>query len=199
MRVAVGVMHDSMMDAPFVVSLTRLIQMSPMPVIFGGGQIGRLDVGRNNVIRQFLAREETDWLLFLDTDMVFSPEDFAKLCDKADIMESPILSGVYYQDSNPPRPVAFKWDDSGHSKHWDEKGTGLVKVDLVGMGFFLIHRRVLEDVGAPWCDNGRLGPAGQSLSDDFSLCYAAQQKGYKIKLNTEVKLGHVKQTVWYGR
>jgi hypothetical protein len=195
--IAVGVMHDSMMDAPFVVSLSRLLQVAPMPIIFQGGQIGRLDIGRNKVIENFL-RYDAEWLLFLDTDMVFTPQDFVTLAQSANDKTAPIVSGLYYQDTMPPRPVAFVWDKNGRSQHWDGKGTGMVKVDLVGMGFVLIHRSVLEAMEGDWCNNGRLGPAHQSLSDDFSFCYKAQELGFDIKLNTAVKPGHVKQTVWYG-
>lgn len=199
MSFAVGVMHDHQVDAPFMVSLVRLVQAAPVRVMFHGGLISQFDKARNAVFKDFLANTDAEWLLMLDSDMVFTTQQVGQLIAAADPETNPITGGLYYQLTQPANPVAGVWED-GYSRHWrGEEGQGLVPVDMIGFGFTLIHRVVLEEMGEPWCDNARRGPNGQSMSDDFGFCYRAKNElSYPITLNTDVVLGHVKPIVWYG-
>lgn len=203
MQAAIGLMTDHLVEVEAMKSiLVLLAEAQPIfhgRVIIEQGSIGRLDRGRNDVIRRFGGLGTADWLLFVDSDMVFTPDDFRKLAEWANPVRYPILSGLYYKDSTPPLPVAFRWDEDGHSKHVELSGDALQQVDGAGMGFMLIHIDALNKIydnfagqEEPWCDNGQRGPAGQPLADDLSFCYRATECGLPIHLVTTTDLGHIK-------
>ena len=200
--IAVGITHDAHLDADFVVSLVRLQQAYPMPVIFQKGPIGRLDVARNRVFSQFL-KSDRDWLLMLDTDMVFTPSDFAELAKEANDPNALIVSGLYYQadiESGSMRPMLFDFNgDHIVQRTHVTSGSHIQHPDLTGFGFCMIHRKVLEAFGSePWCDNTRQGPGGQAMSEDFSFFCRAGQLGFRPNVVTTIQPGHIKPMVLYG-
>lgn len=196
-RLVFGINHEEFMPSAFVQGLTDTCSYGPN-CIWVRGYAGRLDLGRNEVMRHFLEERDEAYLFMLDTDHVFRPSDVADIMSKADPETNPITGGLYINEGQ--RPVALVWKD-GESRHWDGKGRGLVKVDILGFGFTAIHRSVVQAVweetdGMP-CDNARTGPKGQALSDDFSFMYTCTQLGYQPKLNTDVKVGHVKSAILF--
>src|SRR3990167_9032 len=168
-------------------------------VIFAHGDVGRLDKGRNRVVEHFLERD-TEWLLWIDSDMTFNPSDFDALYRRAQAGNK-IVSGLYYRDSDPPTPCMFRYQNAGDRKFLrvvKEFRKGPMNVDGVGLGFCLVHRSVYEKIPAPWHDNTLKGPGGDGLADDSSFCYQAQQAGFQIVVDTSVVLGHIKPTVLLG-
>lgn len=201
MSVRIGVLSDEKLNYLMVVSLMRLADARGLTkVIFANGDVGRLDEGRNRVAEEFL-RSGAEWLLWVDTDMVFSPQDFDALLARG----APIVSGLYYRASDPPTPCMMRYKD-GHArvvKDWPKAKT--ISVDTAGFGFMLTHREVFEKIAAeqfnpthPWFDNGQIGPSGQTLTDDASFCWRAKQLGYNILVDTAVVIGHLKPQVIRG-
>ena len=204
MSVRLGILSDEKMDYQFVVSLLRLADARGLTkAIMANGDVGRLDEGRNRVAGEFL-RTDAEWLLWLDTDMAFTPLDFDNLMQRAK-QGNPIASGLYYRASDPPTPCAMRYKD-GHAKAITAPPKGkTISVDTAGFGFMLTHREVLEKMLAedfnpthPWFDNGERGPAGQTLADDASFCWRAKKLGYDILVDTNVLIGHIKAGVLYG-
>lgn len=118
-----------------------------------GNQIGRQ---RETVLKYWYENNISDWLLWVDSDVVISPEAFKLLWDNKDAKERPVVTGVYFTTDNPeeplmvPMPTIFNFvpkDDilglvRVHPLPKDE----LIKVDAAGMGFVLMHRSVVDKV-----------------------------------------------------
>lgn len=203
MSVRLGILSDDQLDYLFVVSLMRLADARGITkAIFANGDVGRLDEGRNRVAGEFL-KTDAEWLLWLDTDIVFTVQDFDKLLMRG--KTNPIVSGLYFRASDPPTPCAMRYKD-GRARVLETVPPGkVISVDTAGFGFMLTHREVLEKMLAqdfnpthPWFDNGQIGPAGQTLADDASFCWRAKQLGYDIILDTDVRVGHIKPRPLYG-
>jgi GT2 family glycosyltransferase len=196
--VALGIVHPPQMDSQFVKSLFGLLRDRDDEIagaIFVPGASGRLDNSRNAVARMFL-QKDTEWLLTLDTDMVFAVTDFDALCASADEQDVPIISGLYFVDERPPRAAVARTSQDGVIKSiadWDMDQ--LVDVDWCGAGFMLIHRSVFEKLGDEPYRQDIVAPSGALVGEDYAFCERARQAGFPIKVNPNIFIGHSKTRV----
>lgn len=118
-----------------------------------GNQIGRQ---RETVVKYWYENNKSDWLLWVDSDVVLSPDNFKKLWDKRDAEERPILTGVYFTTDTPeeplmiPLPTLFEFEVKGNEVaikriHPLPKDK-FMKVGAAGMGFVLMHRNVVTRI-----------------------------------------------------
>jgi hypothetical protein len=201
----VGMIHDRDMDARFVRCLTGLNAMrrpgeETLYVESGGGS---LDRGRNLLVQKFLKNTTDDWLLMVDTDMHFGLQEYDRLLETA--QDKDIVSGLYFANERPPRPAMYRWDETGHGQavmDWEDHD--VLEVDGCGAGFLLVRRSVYEKMDHPesyhgragsWFTQNALGPADQLLNEDSSFCVRAQEHGYRIYVDTDVFIGHIKTRV----
>lgn len=139
----------------------------------------RIDLGRNNVVEQFLATDCTH-LLFVDADIVFGPSHVRKISESTE----DIISGLYFIGSvYDPHPTMLREKSLTRVKEWPRDE--VVDLDAAGCGFLRISRSVLEKMGEQWFKQGELG-------EDVYFCQQARRMGYRIKMDTSIKLGHVK-------
>lgn len=118
-----------------------------------GNQIGRQ---RETILKYWFENNKSDWLLWVDSDVVITVDTFKLLWDNKDAKERPIITGVYFTSDNPeeplmvPMPTIFNFAEKDgvigiqrvHPLPKDE----LIKVDAAGMGYVLMHRSVVERV-----------------------------------------------------
>lgn len=118
-----------------------------------GNQIGRQ---RETVLKYWFEENKSDWLLWVDSDVVLTVDTFKLLWDNKDAKERPILTGVYFTTDNPedplmvPMPTVFNFvekdDVIGLQRIHPLPKDKFMKVDAAGMGFVLMHRSVVERV-----------------------------------------------------
>lgn len=118
-----------------------------------GNQIGRQ---RETVLKYWYENNISDWLLWIDSDVVLSPESFKLLWDNKDAEKRPILTGVYFTTDTPeeplmvPSPTIFKFAEHegtiGIKRIHPMPKNELIQVDAAGMGFVLMHRSVVDKV-----------------------------------------------------
>lgn len=198
-RVVLGIIHDSSMDSQFVRSLAFLLKERPDEIagsIFVAGGAGRLDNARNEVARQFVEKTKCEWLLTLDTDMVFATSDYDALRATADAKGAPVVSGLYFVDEKPPRAAVAVTKRNGSIKSVsDWKDDEILDVDWCGAGFMLIHRSVFEKLGSEPYRQDVVAPSGALVGEDYAFCERARQAGFPIKVNPAIFIGHVKTRV----
>jgi GT2 family glycosyltransferase len=197
-RVVLGTVYDSTMDSQFVWSLFELVRQRRENIagaISVEGYSGRLDTARNYIAKKFIEGTTCDWLLTLDTDMVFTPEDFDTLLASADPVERPIVSGIYFVNERPPRAAAANTVGKSIVSVPDWKEDELFPVDYCGAGFMLIHRSVLEKVGENPYRQDITSPSGALVTEDYAFCERAREAGFQVQVNPQVFLGHIKRFV----
>lgn len=130
-----------------------------------------LDIGRNKFVQELLAdptTAATDWFVFLDDDIAFTPEHVQRLLVGAINAGTRIASGPYWcLDPNFGEAIcAYKlttYDPEIHPEgcawsiqpdgQWlrvltfDELGDEPLPVTSFGAGFMAVHRTLLEDMG----------------------------------------------------
>lgn len=135
----------------FVHSLLQLVTNPPCALSVhpqvGDSLVSR---ARNRLAAQFLASDCTQ-LLFLDTDLVFSPDHIARLISH----DAPIVAGLY-----PKKQPVLEWVLNTLPANPPPREDGLQPVKYVGTGCLLIARAVLEKM--------RHHPACKSYTPDGS-------------------------------
>ena len=110
------------------------------------GPIGYLVADARNIIcHTFLATRESEWLFFIDHDVILPGDCFVKINGYIERKRKiPIMSGLYYAKGNPPPPLVFRGRGNSFYSKW--KLGDKVWVDAVVMGCTLIHRSIVEEI-----------------------------------------------------
>lgn len=140
-----------------------------------------------------------DRVLWIDSDIAWEPGDVEKLI-KTDLE---IIAGVYQTSSDGTIAAHFP-DENGLPTRINKVELILldepVKVGGVGFGFVMMKQGVFESIPRPWFGVGKIQypdvPHKTLVSEDYTFCRAAQDAGYDIWLHPQVKVGHVKQTIF---
>lgn len=199
-----------LLHAPFVRSLLACQQngkprFANMTFIDGDSLVNR---ARNNCVEAFLRGAHTH-LVFIDTDIEFTPEDVDKLAEH--LKEHTIVSGLY-----PKKQDKLEWViNTLEHVDLDSLEDPLIEIKYAGTGFLAIAREVFTDIAAGpardlwyWTDNGmgdrrqqidyfpvgvKKYPDGNRrfLSEDWFFCDMAREAGHKIMCDTSIRTKHI--------
>lgn len=161
---------------------------------------------RCDVVAEFLDEHDEEWLWFLDTDTIVSPDTHLKLLDAADPKERPIVSAIYYSEwaTGDLAPVWAVWrDDELKPVAEIPEGMEFVRLAGVGMGCCLIHRSVLEKLREdskdpwPWFGHDAINTSKgvKRLGEDFTFCLRAIRAGFSI-WGVNHTVGHRKYVIY---
>jgi FkbM family methyltransferase len=195
-------------DPHFFCSMLNLVAPQDPPrsysmrvrTLIGDSLVSR---ARNALAAEFL-RGDCSHLLFVDSDLVFSPEHVERLLSH----EVPIVAGCYPKKQRKLAWVANLLDPPG-----EPDARGLHSVKYAGTGFLCIAREVFEAMVARWPeieydpDDGEaqgpywdffaVGPwtcprtgRRRYLSEDWWFCQRALDLGYEVLMDTHVVLKH---------
>jgi hypothetical protein len=113
-----------------------------------GNQIGRQ---RQALFDMWADSIKTDWLLWVDSDIVLTLDILEMLWKTADKVSRPVVSGVYFiskqMESSLMQPMPALFDEGRHEheikyKHPLPKDQ-VIKVDNAGLGLTLMHKSVV--------------------------------------------------------
>jgi len=153
--------------------------------------------------KPFQGTVEYDAMMWIDSDMVFKPEDFFKL------LESPhdVTAGVYMMEDLQHMAVVKDWDTEYFMKNGTFKFLSppdiegcpqYLPVSYAGMGWMLIRKGVIEDLKYPWFWSPlqEVGPGLVDMSsEDVALCKAMAAAGHQVYIDTKIRVGHQKSMV----
>ena len=101
-----------------------------------------VDSARNNIVHRFLEEPLQQTLIFIDSDIVWTPEDLVRLCCWSTLY--PIVAGMYSSKSDTdPKFLGDYWKDPELNQIMKNE-YGLVKMTGLGLGFCAIRREVFE-------------------------------------------------------
>ena len=148
---------NGMVDGKFMQGVTDVMLHSGVKVATTlrsqGNQIGRQ---RETIVKAWYEQNKSDWILWVDSDVVISPDTFMKLWDKRDAVEKPLLTGVYFTTDTPeeplmvPSPTVFEFvvngNEVGIKRLHPLPKDKFMQVGAAGMGFVLMHRNVITRI-----------------------------------------------------
>jgi len=166
---------------------------------------------RSRMSNFFINNTEYERILFIDADVGFTPDDVFKLLKS----NKDIVCGAYPMKGIPLR---YNYNISNPKVSDGE----LVKIENIGFGFALIHRKVFENIRHKYDEELKYFPATNNssypptekeyhnshhyflelkkdmsyLPEDFSFFERAKSVGCTAWLNTSIRLSHVGSHVY---
>ena len=194
MKVFIAVPSMDTLPALFCQSLA-LLQRAGDTMI--GFEVGSLVYNaRNNLARQAI-KAEADWVLWLDSDMVFNPDflqRMLKVCTENDI---DFLTALCFRRKPPYTPCLFerldKVDKGASYTALLSVPEGRFQVGGCGLAGVLMSTDVLISVSARF--NGRMFDPMEGFGEDVAFCWRARQCGYDIWCDSDIEMGHVGQFI----
>lgn len=138
--------------------------------MFEGSQIG---AAREKFVRDVLDIEQATHLLFIDEDMGFREDTLHILLSR----QYPIVGCNYRMKIPPCNFTARVADDSDWMQTTEEKNS-LEQASMMGCGFLLIERQVLEALESPMFENKYVPEYKTYTTEDRSFCHQATAKGF---------------------
>ena len=152
--------------------------------------------------RPFNGKIDYDWLLWIDSDMVFTVQDVMKITSH----NVDVVSGVCPIDYNrvaladiieDERGVGIQYHTVKSIQSAPRDKDGLVPVQFAGFAFLAVKRGVFEALEFPWFRTSEImrGKAKVVAGEDFAMCERIREAGFTIYADPDVKIGHEKAMV----
>lgn len=168
-----------------------------------------VDSARNNIVYQFLEEPLHQTLIFIDSDMMWSPDDLLRLCAWSTMY--PIVAGMYSTKSEDPKFLGDYWKDPEINQVMANEH-GLIKMTGIGLGFCAIQRSVFETMKEhtkTYKDPRSQNPVYRFFSttdvdgnfvgeDIYFLRRWTKEFGGELWIDPEIKLGHIGQKIYKG-
>jgi len=167
-----------------------------------------LDTMRGNEQKPFDGKVEYDVWVTIDSDIIFKAKQLIELIEDTD--KFPVISGVYRMSNSKYIAAVREWNlahfiKNGVYEFIDpetlDEDVKHHEVAYVGMGFMACTREVLEKIEYPYFNypteelqiDGKT--ISQVFSEDVSFSKRVTDAGYKIVINTDLRLGHEKKFI----
>jgi len=185
-------------------TVTSLMQLRhKVPFTFDLVGVADVTIGRS-ILAERAVERDADLILWVDSDMVFTPEQFNKLHNE---LEAAPHRGLV-------SALAVRRDGSGsYTVNWkkgrkympqeelQEKADKLrieekvAPVDVTGLAFTIMWTDVLKKCKPPWFQPHWLKD-GNFVGEDAALMKSMQKKGYQPCVDFGVHVGHIGKTMY---
>lgn len=168
------------------------------------------DNSRGEYQKPFNSKFDYDYIMWIDSDIIFKIEDFKKLLES----DFDITSGLYKMHNNVNYPVVVNYNDNYFKENGsfefltDDKlkyykdnkkliNNRYLEVEYSGMGWLLIKKDVIEQIKYPWFYHElyKNNNCVEMFSEDVSFCKNLKKAGFKINLDTTIRVGHLKNFI----
>lgn len=192
-KILIAVPCMDSVPARFAHSLAMLKKVGECAVTF---EIGSLIYSSRNNLARRAVEWDADYVLWLDSDMVFEPDLLERLMTDLEDYDADMVSGLYFRRVIPYTPVLFdRLDISGEITYWTEfkeLPDDVFEVGGCGFGCVLMKTDVIFDVFGKF--QNCFAPLGNT-GEDLAFCWRARECGYKILCDPNVACGHVGNVV----
>lgn len=166
-----------------------------------GNQIARQ---RQVLFDHWADEATTDWLLWVDSDIVLNPEALKLLYQTADADERKIVSGIYFISKEPegtlarPFPAVFKNVDEFKIQYLHPLPDNEVhKIDSAGLGFVIMHKSIVPILREKYPEknlfNESDGTGDKFIGEDISFFRKVNECGISVWTHTSALVKHIKR------
>lgn len=194
MRILIAVPCMDQVPAPFCQSLAMLRKVGDCVLSM---QMGSLIYTSRNSLAMKAIQTEADYVLWLDSDMVFEPDTLERLMKTLTENNLDIVTGLYFRRVPPYSPVLFdmlemRRDAICEWTEFKEIPNELFEVGGCGFGCVLMKTDPFIDIQAKF--GNMFAPIGNT-GEDLAFSWRARQCGYKIWCDPKIICGHVGYTI----
>ena len=166
----------------------------------GGDSLG----GKNQ--KPFQGKVDYDYIMWIDSDQVFTPDHFLKLLKRAQDTKVDILSGLYLMQGGTYFATVEDWNldffkKNGHFQFLTPKDIAgrkdIFPVSYTGFGWLLVKKGVFESLDYPWVQPTwlEIGDVKEMTTTDCAFMHRAAEKGFKTYIDPTIVVGHEKQMI----
>jgi len=189
-----GIVYTTIMAHTVNVPLVNAIRVQ-------GNQIGRQ---RQALFDMWYDQIKTDWLLWVDSDIVIDQQIVKMLWDVADKKTHPVVCGVYFiskqNESSVMQPMPAVFNDISEFQiqylHPLPENQ-VVEIDNAGLGLCLMHRSVVEKLREMYPDQSvfaeQEGIGDKYVSEDIVFFRKLKKAGVKVHAHTGALVKHMKR------
>jgi hypothetical protein len=149
----------------------------------------------------FGGKVKYDLLLWIDSDIIFTINDFKKLISH----QRQIIGGFYSITDGNKYPIVKEWNEDYFRQHGtfkfltpnDIQSDELIEVIYAGMGFMMVKSGVFEELKYPWFYHEpiRIGTIVEMPSEDLSFCLNARKAGFQIWVDPTIRVKQEKTSL----
>ena len=192
MKVFIAIPCMDTLSAKFAQCLVNLVNYKRDFDVEVGFHIGSLVYDSRNKLAERAINSDCDYILWLDSDMVFEPDLMTRLFESLKANDADFVSGLYFKRFPPYEPVVYSKfdivDDEIIAEKMTEVPETVTAVGGVGFGCVLMSTALALAVYNEY--NTMFAPIG-NVGEDIAFCYRAQTLGYKVLLDPSIRCGHV--------
>jgi len=186
MKLAIGVPCGDQVAAEFAIclaGLTASVETTRDIILLRGTGSVSAATARNRLVEGAL-HHEADWLLMIDSDMVFPPYAADRLLSHGE----PIVGATYRRRGEP-------YDVLG--KPSPEEWSGIRPAEVVPTGLMLVRMDVFKKLTKPWFWISIESTTRELVGEDIVFCRDAQAAGFGVWCDWELSkdVGHLCQTM----
>ena len=177
-----------------------------------GNQIARQ---RMDLLEIWYDQIKTDWLLWVDSDIVLTADVLKKLWDAADRHARPIVTGIYFvskaMEGSLMMPMPAVFMDNAEDEFTMQyihpmPMNQIIQVDSAGMGLVLMHRSIVPKLRDKFPNTSFFAETDMGndkfIGEDISFFRKVKKCGIKVYAHTGALVQHMKRfsfdVAYYG-
>jgi GT2 family glycosyltransferase len=169
-------------------------------VYYARSQCLGADTRRGKYQKPFDGKLDYDYILWIDSDIIFNYKDFLKLIER----NVDVCGGLYLMENGIQYAAVKNWDLQFFKQHGTfqflspediKNTTDIIEISYTGFGFLLMKKGVIEKLEYPWFEPQIINFGEEMIdfaSEDVSFCLKVKSAGIKIYIDPTVKVGHEK-------
>ena len=199
-----GGMVDGKFTQGLVYTISDALKIGINITNFGraaGNQIGRQ---RQALFDGWADNLNSDWLLWVDSDVVLTLDILKKLWEAKNKVIRPVISGVYFISKAPegelsaPMPQIFNDVDEFTIQHIHPlPDNEIIKIDCAGMGLVLMHKSIIPILRQKYPDQSMFaeqeGVGLKYVSEDVVFFRKLKAAGIPVHAHTGARAQHMKR------
>ena len=198
-QITIGLPSNGYIRAETTIALAAAVSFTPKWRFCLEAPVGPLVHRLREHIAEQALKAGSDYLMFVDSDMVFPPDGIARLVSQG----KPII-GADYNYKYPPKrsvtnvdPSKLKAEQVVEDPRWpghkflnpNNKPKKPFEVRAVGTGFMLIKTEVFQKIPQPWFWFDLKD--GHFLGEDVWFCDRAREAGFSVWCDPTVPIEHI--------
>jgi GT2 family glycosyltransferase len=207
-KITIGWCDGGMVEGRFMSGIVNTVIEAPKNKL---NIVNTVRVQGNQIARQrqslwdFWSKlSDSEWLLWVDSDIVITPQILNMLWEVADKKTKPVVTGVYFvsnqNEQSLMEPVPAIYMETGNPYQTQIihplPENQVIPVDVAGFGLMLMHRSIIEPVNAAAGEVSVFGENQQAsdkfISEDVSFCRNLKKAGIQLYAHTGATVQHMK-------
>jgi len=190
-RIMIGIPTASaLLHRKFVQSLMSLRYPPNVDIDINICEGFQLPFARNRIVQNTLEKN-CEYLFKSIADMIFPPDILIRLLNH----NLDIVNALAFRRTKPHYPCIFNWNETEKSYETVSYSTGLLSVDATGMPAILIKTDVFRKMKETWPNQPWYYYKNNLFSSDLTFSENARKLGYKIMIDTDLKIGHIGEEI----